>query len=95
MKSPLVYASRRALREAASILADGQVLETTVARLITEGRVSFARGYGEVRGENWTASVRRIAPRLRTRRRPRPWLVIAVETASDEPVSTDKEAHDG
>jgi len=39
--------------------------------------VKFGRGHGTVTGDGWQASVRRTSPRVRTRRKPRPWLVLA------------------
>ena len=90
-QTPLVYATQASSVQAATVLP-GAALENEVCAAIIAGRVKLASGHGTVTGPGWQATVVRIEPRLRSRpRRPRPWLVTSV---SDEPVSTDKEAHD-
>jgi len=77
---PLVYASRRAVEEAATIVP-GEIIENLVSHAIVAGDVRFGNGHGTVTGDRWRASVRRSEPRVRARKHPRAWLVLAVEAA--------------
>jgi hypothetical protein len=65
---PLVYASRKAAEQAATLIGGG-VLENEVSDAILAGRVQFARGHGTVDGGEWTATVCRVRVPLVTSRR--------------------------
>jgi hypothetical protein len=75
---PLVYATRSAAREAARLLATGQVLETAVAASIAEGRVRIAAGTATIDvGDGLRVTAVRRPGAIRPR--PRAWLVLRIE----------------
>ena len=76
MNRPLVYATRRALEDAARLLP-GAVLENAVEDAILRGDVSRGQGGGFVfGGKEWVARVRRVPARVAARHA---WLVIEVQ----------------
>lgn len=81
MPTPIVYATRKAIKDAEGLLQPGEVLENIVEALILRGAVCAGSKGGYVFHDEsprpWVASCRLIPPRVRMRGRA--WLVVGVE----------------
>jgi hypothetical protein len=76
---PLVYATKRALAEAARLLPAGVCLENECEQLILDGHVISGQSGGLIfdRDKHWIARATRRPGRLRER--PRAWLITQVD----------------